>query len=222
MASSRTLDQFFLFLEKTLSSRQVKMLLNPVIVYVVSIALATYTNVYILSYIMLALYSIPFFTGISVRGETTVKRVLHISLYPILIHIVMAGESIGLPHTSIYFFISAAAAALIEEAFFRHVLYRYGKLLSSLMYAIFHLSFRDPVVLLNSSLLFPSYFVLGVFLYDIYSTEGLRYSVLFHVLYNFFALTYSLVFNLFNVFLFFGAVSLSYLIYIGVSLLKRL
>jgi len=69
-------EEFFEIIEKSLSTRLAKLFLNPTTIYIVSIFFAISTRSYIYSYILLALYSVPFLQdsfNVKIAEEITVN-----------------------------------------------------------------------------------------------------------------------------------------------------
>ena len=102
----------------------------------------------------------------------------------------------------IYTYVFSAVTAIIEELFFRgYLLKRIGLPLQALVFMYSHLSVSDPVFLVNTALLAPHYFLLGLIAGLIAGEKGFEGSSMFHVAYNIIGLCYIPQFNVQNVFI---------------------
>lgn len=76
-------------------------------------------------------------------------------------------------------------SALAEEYFFRGVILPIaGNPIQAYLFALTHLNITNPVYLVNTSLLVPHYFLIGLILGKTAENHGLFYSIIFHVGYN--------------------------------------
>lgn len=205
-------ERIFQVIERTLSLKPVTYAISPLAFYVLAVVLLnTLGPPY--AYMVIALYVVSKSPQTQFKANISASRVLYISIYPLAIHSILLANAVESSTLNPSYYIAGAITATIEEIFFRHTLSALGVPLTSFMYAFFHLSLNDPQSLVSSSLLFPSYFFLGLLLQEIYFRDGLQYALVFHIEYNILSLTYSLVLSLNNVCLFTLVSFLSYLLY---------
>ncbi|MEZ0345721.1 MAG: CPBP family glutamic-type intramembrane protease [Infirmifilum sp.] len=94
-------------------------------------------------------------------------------------------------------YVFSLLSAVIEELFFRgFLLPRLGLPVQALVFMYSHLNFTDPVFLINTALLAPHYFFLGIITGKIAAKWGFEGSSIFHASYNIVAISYSLGFDL--------------------------
>lgn len=212
MASSSPKERFFLIIENTLSLQLVKYMIQPLTFYILAIiALNIFGASY--AYMLITLYIVPKISHARFKTNIDISKILYISLYPLIIHLVLLTNSVESSTLNPSYYIAGTFTATIEEIYFRHILSTLGTPLTSFLYAFFHLSLNNPQNLVISTLLFPSYFFLGLLLQEIYFRDGLQYAVLFHIEYNILSLTYSMILNLNTVGLFTLVTFFSYLLY---------
>jgi len=107
-----------------------------------------------------------------------------------LVHLFAASSSTPFHGLTAASYAAALLTALIEEMFFRHTLGGLGAPLSSLLFSLFHLSFRSPAYLAVSALFVPAFFALGCLFHEIYVRRGLVYAFAAHGAFNMVAISY--------------------------------
>jgi membrane protease YdiL (CAAX protease family) len=139
---------------------------------------------------------IALLTGIILAGRNTTildarrikpQLVTLLATLSILMQPYPYTNSVGCPPPASILF--STIAALAEEYFFRGlILGKTGNPIQALLFTLTHLNLTNPVYLVNSSLLVPHYFLLGLIFGKVAETQGLVYSIIFHAFYNTFSL----------------------------------
>ncbi len=163
----------------------------------VSSGLAGYTvslmlvgNRYIVpAYAVLTLYSVPRVATYR-WGSLRVTPLVEAILLGVSVHLFTLPSSTLFHGLTAASYAAALLTALIEEMFFRHTLQGIGVPLSSLLFSLYHLSFKSPAYLAVSALFVPTFFMLGCLFYEIYERRGLLYAVVAHGAFNVVAISY--------------------------------
>lgn len=160
--------------------------------YVAFIALANFTSPE-LAYAVLAYSSTRAALNREGKALTPSLRGTVLSLSSVLVAQMVLAPSGSFSSPRLAVFTFAAVSAVVEEVYFRGVLqHMFGILPQAFAFSLAHMRLNDPVSLVESALLTPHYFLLGVAMGLIAESNGYLVSSAAHVLYNLIAVTYTL------------------------------
>ncbi|MCX8179847.1 MAG: CPBP family intramembrane metalloprotease [Thermofilaceae archaeon] len=160
--------------------------------YVAFIALANFTSPE-LAYVVLAFSSARAVLNREGKALTPSLRGTVLSIGSVLAAQVVLVPSALFSSPRLAVFTSAVLSAVVEEVYFRGVLqHRFGILPQAFAFSLAHMRLNDPVSLVESALLTPHYFLLGVAMGLVAESNGYLVSSAAHALYNLITVTYTL------------------------------